>query len=961
MAQLPIDEALNRFKDNETRFDDFVNGAEGYTTSGGTPVESIPAFLERVESEINATDAIAITEANKTAAAASATAAAGSASTASTGATNATNAKTAAETARDAAIAAAAGVSAGGVVGKATKALLDADLAHPADTVGYVTNDTTAANNGLYRKTGASGAGSWVASSFDRVALVEDRATALEKIPFFNPGVNSVLRNVESLRLFGNNAQKFYHVSNFFYNDAGNRFNFVVVESDDINGTNARDVAKFQTGSEVSSYSGLKEFSLISLNSSGITGTLVINFTTAPANWGVYAATYATTGINALAFESSTAATAFIDSKIDTKLNANSLLTSGLKIPFADEMTTELLRKCVKEIWMYGCDPTHNYIINGFSVEQFAGLPLTRFLFTIHDLTSALDVCQYSFSIASASETVSQFAAMVPKQVKLSDAAIANKSNIYAVVTLDLSQYPSFSANAYTTMIQAGINKKRTLADEQISDYLQREIWHERISVGAGQTYTTLRAAVESLHISPADKTCNRSHYNNQILIDLIDDGTYNSTLLEIPEFVSVRGNGVDRTFIVKENNNNDEIIAAPNETKFLDCTIISDTGDGGSWTGEYCIHSDDINRKSRPEGKQQNRRLRQLFKRMKLIAGENQNTWIFGCGISSGQTIKFEDVIAEHLNPNVSTAAFGFHNTGPTLSVPAVPSSYKPFLVEMSGCRSPDNTTYGVYLQTLEPTAVGRLVLNNCDFNLVFQTVAGPSGEVVTDKAKARFGWEIGGVHSGPILQTDPEGMIVLATAPGAAVSGTAAAVIFGTIDELGRGDLWVKTGTTKSLGARLGDCSTVNKTLTIAGQSHVFNTNLTASSNATIIAAINASITTNPVSEKDIQTEIYPDTGFTRRMLNSTGATISAGRFVKQTGAKTIALANGTDDIYGFVYRDILNGKTGNVVTVKKIHTAYFNSAASNGKFGITNGVVDYANTTYKGFVIDGIATLY
>lgn len=961
MTQLPIDEALNRFKDNEARFDEFVNGTEGYTTSGGTPVESLPAFLERVESEIDATGAIAITEANKTAAAASATAAAGSASTASTSATNALNAKTAAETARDAAIAAVAGASAGGVVGKATKALLDADLAHPADTVGYVTNDTTAANNGLYRKTGASGAGSWIASSFDRVAVVEDRATALEKIPFFNPGANSVLQNVESFQLFGANMQKFYHVSNFFYNDVGSRFNFVVVESDDANGTNARDVAKFQTGSEVSSYSGLKEFSLISLNSSGITGTLVINFTTAPANWAIYSATYATTGINALAFGSSTASTAFIDAKIAAKFDSNSLLTSGLKLPFSDEMTTELLRKCVKEIWMYGCDPTHDYIISGFSVEQFADLPLTRFLFTIKDLTSGLDVCRYSYSIASASETVSQFTAMVPKQVKLSDAAIANKSNIYAVVTLDLSQYPSFSANAYTTMVQAGINKKRTLSDEQISDYLQREIWHERIPVGAGQTYTTLRAAVESLHISPSDKTCNRSHYNNQILIDLIDDGSYNATYLEIPEFVSVRGNGVDRTFIVKENNNNDAMLEAHKETKFLDCTIISDTGDGGSWLGEYCIHSDDINRVSRPEGKQQNRRLRQLFKRMKLIAGENQNTWIFGCGISSGQTIKFEDVIAEHLNPNASaTAAFGFHNTGPTISFPTIPGSYKPFLVEMSGCRSPDSTQYAVYLQTLEPTAVGRLVLNNCDFNLIFQTIAG-SGEVVTDKAKARFGWEIGGVHAGPILQTDPEGMIVLATTPGAAVSGTAAAVIFGTVDELGRGDLWVKTGTTKSLGARLGDCSTVNETLTIAGQSHVFNTNLTASSNATIIAAINASITSNPVSEKDIQTEIYPDTGFTRRMLNSTGATIPAGRFVKRTDAKTIALANGSDDVYGFVYRDILNGKTGNVVTIKKIHTAYLNSASSNGKFGITNGVVDYANTTYKGFVIDGIATLY
>lgn len=55
MAQLPIDEALNRFKDNEGRLDQFINGDDGYTLSNGVQVESIPAFLERVEGEIEQT------------------------------------------------------------------------------------------------------------------------------------------------------------------------------------------------------------------------------------------------------------------------------------------------------------------------------------------------------------------------------------------------------------------------------------------------------------------------------------------------------------------------------------------------------------------------------------------------------------------------------------------------------------------------------------------------------------------------------------------------------------------------------------------------------------------------------------------------------------------------------------------------------------------------------------------
>lgn len=44
---------------------------------------------------------------------------------------------------------------------KTTKALLDADLAHAANTVALVYADATAANNDLYVKSGASGAGSW--------------------------------------------------------------------------------------------------------------------------------------------------------------------------------------------------------------------------------------------------------------------------------------------------------------------------------------------------------------------------------------------------------------------------------------------------------------------------------------------------------------------------------------------------------------------------------------------------------------------------------------------------------------------------------------------------------------------------------------------------------------------------------------------------------------------------------
>lgn len=69
------------------------------------------------------------------------------------------------------------------VKGYATKADMDADLTPPDQAIAYVTNDPTAANNGVWRKSGATGTGSWVQSSYDRVAEVESNLSlAQEKL-----------------------------------------------------------------------------------------------------------------------------------------------------------------------------------------------------------------------------------------------------------------------------------------------------------------------------------------------------------------------------------------------------------------------------------------------------------------------------------------------------------------------------------------------------------------------------------------------------------------------------------------------------------------------------------------------------------------------------------------------------------------------------------------------------------
>lgn len=52
MAQLPIDEAITRFKENEDRFDTFVNIDGTYTTNEGTPrtVQTLPSFMDEMVS-----------------------------------------------------------------------------------------------------------------------------------------------------------------------------------------------------------------------------------------------------------------------------------------------------------------------------------------------------------------------------------------------------------------------------------------------------------------------------------------------------------------------------------------------------------------------------------------------------------------------------------------------------------------------------------------------------------------------------------------------------------------------------------------------------------------------------------------------------------------------------------------------------------------------------------------------
>lgn len=970
---IPGQDAVTRFLENEQRFDDFLNLNGTYTDRFGNQVDTVQKLATNLTYfwsddsskgagliKYNAAASYPVgsigyylTSAGNFAAAdvvvTNAFIAADNAVRSAFAAAD--TALTAAYTSADAIVAAnaasantvlAARVSAvevgqsSSIVAYDTQANLYANLTPADKSVGYVMNDSTPSKNGTYRKSGASGSGSWIQSDYDRVALVESKASDLDLATPFVSGVSTTFRAVKKVSLLGANSSKYYYISFFFRDDVGTRFTFQVTQCDDASGTNPVDVCKFSSTGVT--YSGLKEFSMTQISSSGVTGTLVIDFAGAASSWGIYSGSYATTGLRLTAVKTSAAEVAFNDARVAASLAA--LKIKGSNKPFADNLNNDFLRLLIKDIHLYGADTSHTYIISHLEIASY------RCQFIIKDITSGVEVCQLAVT-----RTITDYTTL-PRYWKAYQGALPTNSGMYCVIEFDWTQ-AVVGDYIYTTTENSGIHPDNVFSDEMISDYMSKDIWHEIIRVGASETFTTINAALASLQDEANVQLiqgCGRACYHHQILIDLVDNAYYPATNAYFPEFVSLRGRGRNKTFINKLDTTHYALLQMHRDTKLYDVTILSDTGDGGSWGGEYCVHSDDVNYVS---ALQKNRRLRQVVKRVDLLGGPNQHQWLWGCGISGGQTIRFEDVSAGHQDNTSTSVAFGFHNTSVGGAIP----SKLPSIVEMLGCRSTDEKGGAVGVLSLGAGNRCTLsLLGNNNFSLVYQAVTGS----IADKAADRYEWEIAGVFEGPISQSD-SGMTVLQTTPGQTPSGSAAALIFGAMDELGRGELCIENGSSKSLGARLGDCSSVHKTLTIGSQTYTFSANHTAQSNSTIIALINAVITTHPVSEKCIQFEIFPDTGYTRKMVNLTGSTISAGKFVKRTGINTIDLATGTDDIYGFVYRDILNGWTGKVVTSKKIYKDYITGATADGKFGITAGLLDFGASTKVGYVASGIVYLY
>jgi hypothetical protein len=203
---------------------------------------------------------------------------------------------------------------------------------------------------------------------------------------------------------------------------------------------------------------------------------------------------------------------------------------------------------------------------------------------------------------------------------------------------------------------------------------------------------------------------------------------------------------------------------------------------------------------------------------------------------------------------------------------------------------------------------------------------------------------------HRGKALKIESSSTATTSTVR---VSGTGAAAIFGqpTIRDGGGGlkgyiygqwdisgilcGLNNDTAAKNTLGKRLGDCSTVSKTLsvTVDGGSAidiVFNTDLTAVSNATIISTINSALSTAATASEYLVTqgEVYPRfTSRIKRLVNQSATGIPRWSAVKLDTTRGIALMAVTDPVelfYGVALENIAPNAIGRLLTSGRLQTA-------------------------------------
>lgn len=481
---------------------------------------------------------------------------------------------------------------------------------------------------------------------------IATRVSDLESAADFVPGCQTALRYVSKLRLFGADPSKFYSARYFSKNDIGTRFSFTVTQSDDLIGTNAVDVCSFfNSGVD---YTVLTEFSLAEVSSSGITGTLVVDFATAPSVFAMYrgsgSASFSNTAIRPDALVTSTAETAYLTDTVNALLTPAAKALIAAHDVFLPTATDTYIQPIVANIYIEGGDAGERYCLNYEAQDLGGGNGRVRF--TVYDTIAEIDVCTRVVS-----GTKADLVATAVKTLVLFQDDMAGYTGITATVWVNWANITTWPGGitSYTTMAQTGLRADRTITPEEMRARFRRGPEPKTLlTVGAGTVtethFNTVLAAVQSLY--DPNYTVTRSgpfplgdkcSFSNQVMVRVIDDAYSeqitlvdilggNQSPLVLPPWITI-DLPQDALIYSNEATNTGPTVEAPFSFRIRGGTV--DCQGSG-----YAIHIDGVNGVKRATVGQEILRypLMSIMEQMTIKGGATQSTWTIGTGLSNGQ-----------------------------------------------------------------------------------------------------------------------------------------------------------------------------------------------------------------------------------------------------------------------------------------------------------------------------------
>ena len=559
----------------------------------------------------------------------------------------------------------------------------------------------------------------------------------------------AALPRVQRLTLYGANPSKFYTVKQMAWKDPGTtRFTVAIQEATDADGTGAADVCSYTLSSGADVWTGLREITLAEVSASGVTATLVIDFTDT-AIMEVYgptdAATFQRRRINPTCLDSGVAQSAALTLEVEAVVTPLLPTAMGQRKPFLDThdatgtvMTAELMRAFVKNIHVYGPNRTSNIRISYMRLSEAA----TCFI-TLYDEDKGREIVQWN------SGDIDTFANR--SRYVMGDIARPNLqgySGELVFLELDWSVLTGAIDGPFSNMTRGGIHPDCLHSFASCRWWAENPIWHDRVYIGPTRTYTTLAAA-----LAAQTRPCHPYHS----VLFVFDENTTDyvtTTTTTLPNFTGLQGPGMYAVAGLKNSStaSTNAVLDRNSSTHVFDLRITSDTGDGTPGSGQYCIHHDPVNNYIYgSDAGGQTWGVLGGMENVLLVGGVNNDAPLYGSGKNSGLIEVWDNVQDECLHPTRSTAPYFAHDTKPEASSGGIYAANSRHLLPatwiMRNCSSQAIGYAAVQLASLGSGAEVpfNLVLDNCDFNLITQTLS--AGTV--------HAWQVSGVHDGAILLT--------------------------------------------------------------------------------------------------------------------------------------------------------------------------------------------------------------